>query len=269
MSGVVQAGIIKLWNRPSCYFSSNCARCCLVSRHFSINCCVCADNTRSQELLLSFQWPPSSIVLAFWPGATGGLVSKAHSHGAGKESSHAHQPRIPSCYREHTTNLPLHISRGSDLQHSHGDGALWFDILTTAKKYLNLPLSPKVDPSWRFHTEIPDFKFLSPVSLSHPLQGLHGLHIPEWSCSGQSAPAAPCLLPTPANRGDSRGDNPNPTPSHRVLPYSSKILLRAGCPITGCSYKHTTLSDGGSKRALVNILAMKWHGVLNACHFSA
>lgn len=70
ISRVVQAGIIKLWNRPSCYFSSNCSLCCLVSRHFSINCCICADNTGLRELLLSFQWPPSPIVLAFWPGAT-------------------------------------------------------------------------------------------------------------------------------------------------------------------------------------------------------
>lgn len=36
ISGVGQADIIKLQNRPSWYFNSNCALCCLVSRHFSI-----------------------------------------------------------------------------------------------------------------------------------------------------------------------------------------------------------------------------------------
>lgn len=30
------------------------------------------------------------------------LVSSTHSHRAGLKSSRAHQPRIPSCYREHT-----------------------------------------------------------------------------------------------------------------------------------------------------------------------
>lgn len=212
ISGVVQAGIIKLWNRPSCYFSSNCALCCLVSRHFSINCCVCADNTRSQELLLSFQWPPSSIVLASWPGAAGPCFQHPQPQSRAEvfpcplhQDSHLLQ-------REYTAT---HISWRSDLQYLHGDGALWFDILTT-KKYLNIPLLHKVDPSWQFHTEISELKFLSPMSLSHPLQGLHRLDIPEWICSSQSAPAVPCILPAPANRGDNKGE-PRPHPfTHSV-----------------------------------------------------
>lgn len=151
-------------------------------------------------------------------------------------------PTSPGLAAATGSTLPLHISWGSDLPCLHGHGALWSDILTTKKKHhLNIPLLKlKVDPSWQFHTETPELKFLSPSSLSHSLQGLHRLHIPEGICCSQSAPAVPCLLPAPANRGD----NPKPTPSHRVLPYSSKRLLCAGCSITGCSYKYTTLSDG-------------------------
>lgn len=101
------------------------------------------------------------------------------------------------------------------------------------KKIPKYPLSPKVGCPWQFPAETSDPTFLSPVSLSHPLQGLNTLHIPQWICSSQSTPAALCRLPTPASR---RGQQHCHSPSHIVLPYSSKILLRSWCSITGCSY---------------------------------